>query len=571
MDRNQAQKNIWFDVILKRKRKLFDDMSYNDQQWNYEKEIDEGWITQIETYQSDKIPIKEFTNARSWIEYKQDYDNPHLSHYGCKRCRNNAKKFKIKPQFMPDFALDEGVLFPILEQNKNAIINHEKCPTHRQIESRLKQDQIKAGMYEDITYFEDSEILITSQVMRTVYTAIKHMGSSFNSIEYMVELQEQHNVDMGTACASRSTFTKMGATLGKSMHNRLTLFLKSSKAPLSIIVDASTDVSNNHLMAVIIQTTENEVPVQFFYALLPIGSDETAEAQTALLVDKLKQDEVFEPVKNKIVSFVSDGAAVTVGRKRGMAVRLKKIFGPKLVSVHCGAQRIELAFGHAMEEYDSFQFIEQMANKLFTYFSKSHTRFAEMHEFLNDNDLQQFRLSYIDKIRWVAHHRRAVKQIYDHLPEIVGYLEEVLNNYRRITNPSFAIQRSIKKAQDLHDFVTDKDAIILMVFNIDVQGVFATQSLVFQAKDDSVISFSRAKQEMVSGLDDLRYVDDKSELKKFLAAMICDDGNPCETIQGYEQSQFVTWRKDNGLSMRLDSKVNSGYEKLSEIKKWIYT
>ena len=105
-----------------------------------------------------------------------------------------------------------------------------------------------------------------------------------------------------------------------------------------------------------------------------------------------------------------------------------------------------------------------------------------------------------------------------------------------------------------------------MVFNIDVQGVFSDQSLVFQAKDDSIISFSRAKQEMVSDLNDLRYVDDKSELKKFLANAICDDGNPCETIQGYEQSRVVTWRQENGLSLQLVNKNCGAFDKLSEIK-----
>ena len=117
----------------------------------------------------------------------------------------------------------------------------------------------------------------------------------------MVQLQEGHKVDMGTGCASFFTHRNMGASIGKSMHDRLILFFKKSQAPLSIVVDATTDTSNNHVLAVIIQTTENEVPVQFFYALLQIGSDETAEAQTALLVDKLKEDQVFEAVKRNII------------------------------------------------------------------------------------------------------------------------------------------------------------------------------------------------------------------------------------------------------------------------------
>ena len=52
-----------------------------------------------------------------------------------------------------------------------------------------------------------------------------------------------------------------------------------------------------------------------------------------------------------------------LGHKSGMGVRLREIFGPKLITHHCLNHRIELIFGHAMDEYDSFNKIEENVNR----------------------------------------------------------------------------------------------------------------------------------------------------------------------------------------------------------------
>ena len=89
----------------------------------------------------------------------------------------------------------------------------------------------------------------------------------------------------------------------------------------------------------------------------------------------------------------------------------------------------------------------------------------------------------------------------------------------------------------------------------------------FQSNDDSIISLSHAKQELIAGINDLHFMaDNNSETKKFLASTICDDGNACDTIQGYEQSRTVTWQKTNGLEVTLESKACGTFDKLSDVK-----
>ena len=345
------------------------------------------------------------------------------------------------------------------------------------------------------------------------------------------------------------------------MHNRLLDHIRSSPYPISIIVDGSTDISNNHLLAILIQTLEDEMPMNYYYALVKLQTDESAESQTQALIDKLTTDNIYEAVQSKIVSFVSDGASVMTGKKQGMATRLKKAF-PKLISVHCSAHRIELVFGNSMEEYDSFQKIEAEANILYSFFSRSHKRFGDFQNYLSEHELNEFNLHYIKKTRWVASHRRAMEKIFENLPEIIGYLEEVVQ--RRVTSESD--KQSKKKAEKVLNFVSDKNAVLLIAFNLDAQNVFVEQSLAFQSDDDSIISLSHSKQNMIAGIDSLRYMHDDSVTKKFLSSTVCDDGQACETIQGYEQSRTVSWHKSNGQTARFDRKNVKMFDKLSEVK-----
>ena len=71
---------------------------------------------------------------------------------------------------------------------------------------------------------------------------------------------------------------------------------------------------------------------------------------------------------------------------------------------------------------------------------------------------------------------------------------------------------------------------------------------------------------MIAGINALRYMDDDSVTKNFLLSTICDDGQACETIQGYEQSRTVSWHKSNGQTARFDRKNVKMFDKLSEVK-----
>ena len=247
------------------------------------------------------------------------------------------------------------------------------------------------------------------------------------------------------------------------------------------------------------------------------------------------------------------------GIKKGMGVRLRKLFGPKLITHHCLNHRIELVFGHAMDEFDDFNQIEKNLNDLYSFYKNSGKTFGSMEEFLSDEELSHFSLNYIHKIRWVSSHHRAVKKVFDHLPEIVRHLTIISSKNDRINhNPKI-----VKKAKRLLRFLTDKKAILLMVYNLDAQLAFSIQSKLFEASDASIIGMSHAKTKLENDLNDVKALHAEKETQKFLSAATCGDlqaNVKCETIERYEEADFVIW---NGVKLQT---YDSDFEKLSDVK-----
>ena len=538
--KDMAQIDTKLDVILARKRKFFESLhpTYNDERWNGEDKFNEDWIQHIEDHQKHLIPIAEFSAARTWIELLTNTDEPWKSTMRCRLCHTNIPLYAADRNWRSPFSLDEGVLLPRLsgpKGNKQAIINHEKNPTHVKLIQRMKEEQVLAA-YDDIIFVEERHQMVTAQVFRSIYMAIKQMGSSFNSIEHLMNHMTESGVDMGTQCHSPASITKIVASISDSMHQRLVKSLKTGTEPLSIILDSSTDVSKKDVLAVLIRTLEEDVPVTYFYGLIELKSDGRAIVQTQCLLDKLKSDGSYDAIKSRIIAFISDGASVMQGKWKGMGTLLRKEFGPQLVSVHCGAHRLELMFGHSMDSFDNFKRIEEQANKLHAFYGMAaKKRYGSLVEFLKTNDIKEFAISKIYKVRWVDSHREVIKKIYDHLPEIIGHLKEIIENER---NPESSTS---KKAKALLKFYTNKNVLINTAYQIDVQAIFSKVSKIMQDNDESIVGFSHSKILIEEGLGSLRDPTNGEVTKELLSEASCN-GVPCLTLEQYEQSQNVVWK-----------------------------
>merc|ERR1712165_426216 len=141
-----------------------------------------------------------------------------------------------------------------------------------------------------------------------------------------------------------------------------------------------------------------------------------------------------------------------------------------------------------MDMFPSFHKIEKNVNNLYNFYKRSGKTFSALEEYLDEINLDHFRLNYIHKIRWVASHYRAVKKVFDHLQEIVLHLRNIKDGTDSIRHPTWII----KKANKLLRFLTSKRAVLQMVYNLDAQLAFTIQSKVFESTEASIITMAHA-------------------------------------------------------------------------------
>ena len=574
INNEMAKIDTKLEVQVSRKRKFFEAFipNYDDSQWDFSDSFNEDWLVSIERDQPKLIPLEEFKAAKDWIEYLPNKAAPRLSRIRCKLCHLNVPKYARDRNFKSAFANDEGELRIRLggpHGNKQAIKDHAKNPTHHKIKERMKEDQV-CNAYDGLVYFEERDLIVTTQVMRTVYVGVKKLSASFSSIEHLIQHMIASGVTMGTNCQSRTAITNMVSSISNTMHNRLKKVINEGTKPLTLIVDSSTDVSKKDILAVLIRTLEDDVPVTYFYGFVQLKADGRAIVQTECILKRFLKDGTYDAIKRRIISFVSDGASVMQGKWKGMATLLRKEFGNQLVSVHCGNHRLELAFGHSMDQFESFKRLEQQANKLYSFYSIANKkRYGKLMEFLEENQLEEFNIHYVFKIRWVDSHRAVIKKIYDHQSEIIGHLKEMISNEDKkrslLAKKKDQHSSTAKKATSLLKFYSNKNVILTTTYQLDVQATFSKISKVFQNNDECIIGFAHAKSDIVENLHKLRDPSNGPETAKFLNTAICG-GAPCGTMDNFEQSTRIQWR---GITLEdLFVRGMCGYDdfpKLSEI------
>ncbi|MBV8803320.1 MAG: hypothetical protein JO131_10245 [Gammaproteobacteria bacterium] len=163
------------------------------------------------------------------------------------------------------------------------------------------------------------------------------------------------------------------------MHSKLIKHITdaiNSNIPVSIILDSTTDMKGSHHLIVYFRTLEvdqvsenpgacQETPRVYFYKLIPIGMDETANGYFETLSNSIKGIEpgaensqysspehemnLYDVLKTKLRGFSSDGASVMLGKKNGLAKIIQERFAThKVFTIHCMAHRLQLAIGNTV-------------------------------------------------------------------------------------------------------------------------------------------------------------------------------------------------------------------------------
>ena len=80
----------------------------------------------------------------------------------------------------------------------------------------------------------------------------------------------------------------------------------------------------------------------YFYGLLEISTDETAQGLFDLIINNWKDEanpDFYMYMKTFLYGYASDGAAVMLGKNNGLQTKFQEFAGRNIYSIHCMAHR----------------------------------------------------------------------------------------------------------------------------------------------------------------------------------------------------------------------------------------
>ena len=166
---------------------------------------------------------------------------------------------------------------------------------------------------------------------------------------------------------------------------------------------------------------DNIIPKTAFVALKALEKADASSIHAAL-VSTLEEELEISDWKDRLVSGCFDGAAVNLGCKSGVVVRLEKDV-PELIAIHCCSHRLELAVKAVVKEVPFYETVNAFLVDLYKAYHNSALRIAG----------DAFKITILKPqkaygTQWLPHHERAITAILRDYPALVQHLGEVSVN-----------------------------------------------------------------------------------------------------------------------------------------------
>ena len=256
----------------------------------------------------------------------------------------------------------------------------------------------------------------------------------------------------------------------------------------SVMIDGSTDSANieNELVYVRYLDMGTGVVTSF------IGIEDTKHATAEGILETV--DAIFTRVgvldwRNKVVALGTDGAAVNLGSKDGVAAKLRRDIS-HLVTVHCIAHRLELGILNAIQQHPRLTQLNDALAHLYEQYKQSPKALRELKmlgEVLEEKVLKPTNLS---GARWLPFHYRALLTACQSYRVFVTHFEEIISPDR----PRKSSPTQIGRAKNLLKFMKDFECLLFMFFMCDILHCLSQLSLTFQ-KDDLTVGEALEKYE----------------------------------------------------------------------------
>lgn len=508
----------------------------------------------IEKNQKDLIPTKTVLKNKNWFEYLEDKKTPAQSHYRCRICFKYFDEMKLPSNRKPAVANENGVLHNSKKKNQETINEHASSVSHTNIISNLQAQSAKKqreSFFNDERLEENANgkyLEVTSRMIRTVFV-INKMSLPFSDHSSLVTLQKLNGLNMGFHHYERFGCAAMTTDISNNMHAILIDNLIKSEMPISIIIDDTTDVKNNHYKVVYFQTIEEVNPVIYFYKLIELKSGTGFDGFEAMRLswEAETKKEFYTYMQNNLIGFASDGASVNLGKKSGIVKYLKDWVKKPIFAVHCMSHRLELVITKAFNKTTDkekpkkvSEYLDKTINKVYSFYNtQGYKRVTHLKQTCKTYKQKFYSLSKIIQIRWIASDYKAMNSLNSMWEMIVDDLNEISKD-RQFT------QKTRNKAEKLRPKLIGKHFLLLFHFLFDIVNELSTFSLEMQRRTALIVDFNSLKKNFESIFKHLKDNNGKN-LEVYLNDARCkteedEDMARCKNIENYLSSEKIVYK-----------------------------
>jgi len=187
----------------------------------------------------------------------------------------------------------------------------------------------------------------------------------------------------------------------------------------TLTVDESTDISVSKCLIL-----HFKYRVSFEYKTRFEGIIQLKSCEVSSIVTAIEQFyEKYRLKLHKMVMFTSDGAAVMLSKRNGVAVKLKERI-PHLVQQHCVAHQEDLGIADRWKEVKLLQDIKTLMQTIYSMFSRSTTNHCKFQDIAAACENEAIAFRSLNEVRWLSHHF-ALQAIIRNYYSLIAYFEEM--------------------------------------------------------------------------------------------------------------------------------------------------
>ncbi|XP_071122736.1 zinc finger protein 862-like [Mytilus edulis] len=275
-------------------------------------------------------------------------------------------------------------------QNKSKTFNKEPSTRFRpetfndHLKTTQHQNAITTEMYQRVSCFQkqlDKQDNVADEILykafEAVYWVMKEEIANLK-IKSLLNLLERLGIeDMKyfqhrSQAALREIFIAIGGTLEDKLVKEV-----QQADHYGLMVDDVADISVMEQMVTFIQFySKTECKVKTAFLSIDNLLEESDSANSATITDRIiKNIEEYGLKKDKLCSFVSDGASVMVGSRSGVAAKLKEM-NPLVISIHCICHRLALACTDTLQNVSYIKNVHLWLMQLWSMFQHSPKKMA---------------------------------------------------------------------------------------------------------------------------------------------------------------------------------------------------